>query len=67
MCCSSPGQFILFDIDHGVFDRFVYQRVHAGDEEIDGTQQGLPISGQKFLCLRIVAKLLLKNINTIKS
>lgn len=59
-----PGYFILFNINHGVFDCLVHKRVHTGDEEVDGTQQCLSIFGQKLLGVSIVTKLLLKK--TIK-
>ena len=59
-----PGYFILFDRNHGVIDCFVHECVHTGDEEGDGTQQGLSIFGQKLLGFSIETKLLLKD--TIK-
>lgn len=55
-----PGKLILLNIKHGVFNRFVHQRVHAGDEEVDGTEQRLSIFGQELLGVSIVAKLILK-------
>lgn len=55
-----PGKLILLNIKHGVFNRLVHQRVHAGDEEVDSTQQRLSIFGQELLGVSIVAKLILK-------
>lgn len=55
-----PGKLILLDIKHGVFNSFVYKRIHAGDEEINCTKQRLSIFGQKLLGVSIVAKLILK-------
>ena len=55
-----PGKFILFDINHGVFDCFVHECVHTADEKVDGTQQCLSIFGQKLLGVSVVTKLLLK-------
>ena len=55
-----PGKFILLDINQGVFDCFVHECVHAGDEKVDGTQQRLSIFGQKLLGVSVVTKLLLK-------
>lgn len=56
-----PGKFILLDIKHCVFDRFVHECLNAADEEVDCTQQCLSIFGQKLLGVSIVTKLLLKN------
>lgn len=55
-----PGKLILLNIKHGVFNRFVHQRVHAGDEVVDCTEQRLSIFGQELLGVSIVAKLILK-------
>lgn len=55
-----PGKLILLNIKHGVFNRFVHQRVHAGDEVGDRTEQRLSIFGQELLGVSIVAKLILK-------
>lgn len=60
-----PCSFILFDIDHGVFDCFVHERVHTGDEEVDGSQQRLSVFGQQLLGFSVVSKLLLKRTGTI--
>lgn len=56
-----PGKFILFDINQGVFNGFVHECVHTGDEKVDGAQQCLSVFGQKLLGLSVVTKLLLKN------
>lgn len=58
---NAPGSFILLDVEQGVLDRFVHQRVHTGDEEVDCAQQRFPIFGQKLLSVSVVTKLLLKN------
>lgn len=63
--CTLPCSFILFDIDHGVFDCFVHERVHTGDEEVDGSQQRLSVFGQQLLGFSVVSKLLLKRTGTI--
>lgn len=55
-----PGNLILLDIKHGVFNRFVHKRIHAGDEEINCAKQRLSIFGQKLLGVSIVTKLILE-------
>lgn len=55
-----PGNFILFDIKHGIFDCFVHECVNTGDEKGDCSKQCLSIFGQKLLGVSIVTKLLLK-------
>lgn len=55
-----PGSFILFDVEHGVFNCFVHECVDTGDEKVDCTEQCLPIFGQKLLSVSIVTKLFLK-------
>lgn len=55
-----PGKLILLNIKHGVFNRFVHQGVHAGDEVVDCPKQRLSIFGQELLGVSIVAKLILK-------
>lgn len=57
--CDLPGKLILLDVKHGVFNRFVHERVHAGDEENNRTKQRLSIFGQKLLGVSIVTKLIL--------
>lgn len=54
-----PGKLILLDIKHGVFNRFVHKRSHAGDEEINRTKQRRSIFGQKLLGVSVVTKLIL--------
>lgn len=40
-----PGKFILLDIKHCVFDRFVHECLNTADEEVDCTQQCLSVFG----------------------
>lgn len=63
MC--SPGIFIHLDrhqcVLHGLVDKCVY----AGHKEVDGAEKRFAILAEQFLCLCIVAKLILKKVKNI--
>lgn len=58
--CYLPGKLVLLDVEHGVFNRLVHKRIHAGYEELNCTKQRLSIFGQKLLGVSIVTKLILE-------
>jgi len=63
-----PGKFVLFDINQSILNRFVHERVHTGDEKVDGAQQRVSVFGQTLLGFSVVTELLLKNrVKTILS
>lgn len=56
-----PGKFILLDVQHGVLNGFVHERVNAGDKKVDCSKQRLSIFGQQLLGVSVVPKLLLQD------